>query len=71
LPSPPVWTPEGVAEVINWTLTRGPVTGICGRIVTVYLCLNWKPFTYTFNYGGVAFVLKGTDGPSMTVPTDV
>lgn len=63
LPSPPVWTPEGVVKVFNWTLTRGRLTRICGRVVTVDLSPNWKPFSHKFNYDGMAFVLRGVVGP--------
>jgi hypothetical protein len=42
-----------------------------GRVVTMDLFPNWKPFTQKFNYEGVAFVLEDVDGPSMAVPIDV
>jgi hypothetical protein len=43
-------------EVFSRSLARGTLTGICGRIVTVDLFPNSKPFTEKFSDEGVAFV---------------
>jgi hypothetical protein len=67
LSSPPVWTPKGVIEVFNWTLTPGTLVGICGWIVTVELFPNC---TQKFHYEGLTFVVKDIDCPSVAVPID-
>jgi hypothetical protein len=72
LPSPPVWTAEGVVEAFNRTLTRGTLTGICSRVfVTVDLFPYWKPFTHKLNHEGGAFVLTALHGPCVAAPVDV
>ena len=71
LPFPPVGTSEDVNEVLDRTLTGRACTGICGRVVAMNLFCNWKLSAQKFYYEGIAFVLKGVDGPSVAVPIDM
>jgi hypothetical protein len=71
LPFPPVGTSEDVDEVLDWKFIGGTCTGVRGRVIVMDLFSNWK-LSVPKNYNeGMAFVLKGVDGPSVAVPIDI
>jgi hypothetical protein len=62
---------EDLTPIVAPTMALSRRRCFGGRVVTVDLLPNSKPFAQKCNHEGMAFVLEGVDDRSMVVPIHV